>query len=105
MDLSEITGVDPKTERAVFTKLFSWDPRDDTFTMHINSFKDSVVLQKIAELKHVPVENIVEELEKRAFILNWMARNDLSSYDNIADMIRKYYVNPAEIYNKARFDT
>lgn len=105
LDLSEITGVDPKTERAIFRKLFEWDPRDDSFTMHIKSFADSVVLQKIADLKHVPIESIVEEVEKREFILKWMARKGLKSYDEIAEVIRRYYVNPAEIYNKARFDT
>jgi flagellar protein FlaI len=105
LDLSEITGVDPKTERAIFTKLFEWDPRDDSFTMRIKSFADSVVLQKIADLKHVPIEDIVEELEKREFILKWMVRRGLKSYDEIAEIIRRYYVNPAQIYNKARFDT
>lgn len=104
LDLSEITGVDPKNDRAIFTKLFEWDPRDDTFIMHIKSFADSVVLQKIADLKHVPIESIVEELEKREFILKWMTRKDLKNYDEIAGIIRKYYVNPAEIYNKARFE-
>lgn len=105
LDLSEITGVDPKTERAIFRKLFEWDPRDDSFIMHIKSFADSVVLQKIADLKHVPIESIVEEVEKREFILKWMARKGLKNYDEIAEIIRRYYVNPAEIYNKARFDT
>lgn len=105
LDLSEITGVDPKTERAIFTKLFEWDPRDDSFTMHIKSFAESVVLQKIADLKHIPIESIVEEVEKREFILKWMARKGLKSYDEISEVIRRYYVNPAEIYNKARFDT
>jgi archaeal flagellar protein FlaI len=105
MDLSEITGVDPKTERAIYSKLFAWDPIDDSFKMQIKSFADSVVLQKIADLKHVPIENMVEELEKREFVLKWMVHKKLESYDEIADIIRRYYVNPAEIYNKARFDT
>ncbi len=105
LDLSEITGVDPKGERAIFTKLFEWDPLDDSFVMRVKSFTDSVVLQKIAQMKHVPIENIVEELEKREFILKWMVRKGLKDYEEIAGVIRRYYVNPGEIYNKARFDT
>lgn len=104
LDLSEITGVNPKTERAVFTKLFEWDPRDDTFMMHLKSFTESTALKKIAESKHVPIEDIVEDLEKREFILKWMVHKGFKTYDEIAEVIRRFYINPAEIYNKARFE-
>ncbi|MCX8151239.1 MAG: type II/IV secretion system ATPase subunit [Candidatus Bathyarchaeota archaeon] len=104
LDLSEITGVNPKTERAIFTKLFEWDPRDDTFLMHLKSFTESTALKKIAESKHVPIESIVEELEKREFILKWLVHKGFKTYDEISEVIRRFYINPAEIYNKARFE-
>ncbi|MCW4005168.1 MAG: type II/IV secretion system ATPase subunit [Candidatus Bathyarchaeota archaeon] len=103
LDLSEIAGVDPKTERVKFQKLFEWDPRDDTFPLQVDSYKQSVALQKVAAMKHVPIESVVEELEKREYVLKWMARKGLKDYDEVSGVIRKYYVNPGEIYNKARF--
>jgi flagellar protein FlaI len=104
MDLSEITGVDSKTDRAVFKRMCEWDSRDDTFALKVKSFAESFVLKKVADLRHVPIESIVEELEKRELILKWVAHKGLKSYDEVAEVIRRYYLNPGEIYNRARFE-
>ena len=103
LDLSEIAGVDNKTERAVFRKLYEWDSRDDTFKLHVESATQSVALQKVADMKHVPVESVVEELARREFVLSWMVRKGLKNHNEVAEVIRQYYVNPGEVFNKARF--
>jgi flagellar protein FlaI len=104
IDISEITSVENKTGRAVFKQMFEWDPRDDSFVVKVKSVADSHVLKKIADLRHVPIESILEELNKRELILRWMARRGIKSYDDVADVIRRYYLNPGEIYNRARFE-
>ena len=98
-DLSEIN------EKGDFKKLFEWDSRDDTINLAIPNFKDSIVLNKVADSKHIPVEQVIEDLEKRDLILKWMHQNEISTYDQVADLIRKYYVNPREIFNRVRFVT
>jgi flagellar protein FlaI len=98
-DLSEIN------EKGDFKKLFEWDSRDDTINLAIPNFKDSIVLNKVADSKHIPVEQVIEDLEKRDLILKWMHQNGISTYDQVADLIRKYYVNPREIFNRVRFVT
>jgi flagellar protein FlaI len=103
LDLSEIAGVDNKTERAVFKKLYAWDSRDDTFKLQVESLAQSVALQKVADMKHVPIEGIVEELARREFVLSWMVRKGLMKHDEVSEVIRQYYVNPGEVFNKARF--
>jgi hypothetical protein len=57
----------------------------------------------VAEMKHVPIESVVEELAKREFVLSWMVRKGLKNHNEIAEVIRQYYVNPGEAFNKARF--
>jgi flagellar protein FlaI len=103
LDLSEITGVDNQTQRAQFQKLYNWDPRDDTFNLSIDSIAHSHALNRVANVKHVPIESIIEELERRELILSWMVRNGLKSHEQVSEVVRKYYLNPGEIFNKARF--
>jgi flagellar protein FlaI len=67
---------------------------------HIN---DSVALNRVADSKHVPIEEIVEDLEKRELILKWMVQNKLNTYEQVSDVIRKYYVSPQELFNRVRF--
>ena len=31
LNISEITGIDDKTERTTFRKIYEWDPRSDSF--------------------------------------------------------------------------
>jgi flagellar protein FlaI len=104
IDISEITGVDNKTGRAMFKEMFEWDPRDDSFVAKVKSVAESHVFKKIVDLRHVPIESILEELNKRELVLRWMARRGIKSYDDVAEVIRRYYLNPGEIYNRARFE-
>jgi flagellar protein FlaI len=104
MDISEITGVDNKTGTAMFKRMFEWDPRDDSFVVKAKSIAESHVFKKIVDLRHVPIESILEELDKRELVLRWMTRRGIKSYDDVADVIRRYYLNPGDIYNRARFE-
>lgn len=104
LDVSEIIGINEKTDRAIFKRIFDWDPRADSFTFHLKSFDESHVFKKIMELKHVTIEDLLEEVNKRELILNWMSRKGIKNYDEIAENIRRYYLNPSEIYNRARME-
>jgi hypothetical protein len=33
-----------------------------------------------------------------------MARKNIKSYDEVAGIVRKYYLNPNEVYNRARLE-
>jgi len=99
--ITELSEID---ESGGFRKLFEWDPRDDAINLAIPNIKQSFALNKVADSKHIPVEEVVEDLEKRELILKWMAQTNLNTYDQVADLIRKYYVSPREIFNKVRFD-
>jgi flagellar protein FlaI len=97
-----ITELSEINENGEFRKLFEWDPRDDTINLAISNIKDSYALNKVANSKHIPVEQVVEDLEKRDLILKWMIQNKVDTYDQVAELIRKYYVNPREIFNQVR---
>jgi len=103
LDISEITGVDEKTGRARFNKIYEWDPGSDTFIF--SSVSNSSVLKKISQLNHVPMEDLLSELKRREYILKWMVRRSVKSYDAVAEAVRGYYLDPDEVYNRARLET
>ena len=104
LEISEITGVDDKTGRAMFKKVYSWDSGSDSFIFLEKSASGSYILKKIMELTHVPMETLINELKRREYILRWMVHRNIKSYDDVADVVRRYYINPDEVYNRARLE-
>lgn len=104
LDMSEITGVDEKTGRAMFKKLYEWDPGSDSFIFSTKSAGESYIFKKITETKHVPLETLSEELRRREHILRWMMHRKIKSYEDVADVVRRYYLNPNDVYNRARLE-
>jgi archaeal flagellar protein FlaI len=98
-----ITELSEINEKGCFKRLFEWDPRDDTINLAVSNIKESVSLNRVANSKHIPIEQVVEDLEKREIILKWMVQNKVNTYAQVADLIRKYYMNPREIFNQVRF--
>jgi len=105
LDVSEITGVDEKTDRAVFKKMYEWDSGSDSFIFTANSPSKSHIFKMITELKHVSMESLINELKNREHVLKWMARKNIKSVEDVADVVRRYYTTPNDVYNRARLET
>jgi flagellar protein FlaI len=48
------------------------------------------------------METLLDELQRREQILKWMVHKNIKNYDDVADIVRKYYINPNDVYNIAR---
>jgi flagellar protein FlaI len=48
------------------------------------------------------VEKLEEEYNRREVVLKWMVKNNMSSYEDVAQVIRNYYFNPDDVYSAAR---
>ncbi len=105
LDVSEIVGVDDKSGRTTFRKVYEWNSESDSFNFLIKSASESQIFKKITELKHVPIESLLVELDKRETILKWMVRKNIKNYDDVAEVIRRFYLNPNNVLNKARLET
>jgi flagellar protein FlaI len=104
-DVSEITGLDDTTGRAKFLKVYEWDHERDSLVFCLKSASDSFVFKRISQLRHVFMDDLLSDFERREQIVTWMVRENIRNYEDVADVIRKYYLNPEEIYNRARFET
>jgi flagellar protein FlaI len=102
--VSEIKGVDHRTDRAQFLDIYKWNYETDSFRSGLHSPTDSYILGRIAELRFVSMDTLLTELARREHILSWMSRKNIKSYDEVANMVRKYYINPDEVYGKARLE-
>lgn len=105
--VSEITGIVDASGRIGLKKLYDWDALTDSFVYgtRSNGVMSSYILQKISESKHTSIEELLDELQRREAILKWMSKKDIRSYEDVADVVRKYYLNPNDVYNTARLDT
>ena len=88
---------------------FEWNAEDDTFIENpideadilLNQGRD--IFSLISEINHIPFDKLIEEQKRLEIILGWMVENQISDYDEVIKIIRKYYHNPDEVYNMARF--
>ena len=87
---------------------FSWKAENDTFEdtpptdldMLLNEGED--IFKLISQMRHIPIEKLEEEHNRREVVLKWMVKNDMTSYEEVAQVIRNYYFNAEDTYNTAR---
>jgi flagellar protein FlaI len=92
-EIVEITGFDRKTNMPKFNQVFRWDPMSDKFLTVNKSF----LLESIAEEKGIKKEHIIEELERRMLVLNWLKEQNISEYQDIYNVLNIYYTDPERV--------
>lgn len=86
----EVKGVDVKGGRIIPNVVFGWEPVADK----LEPKEPSIQLDKLAKYRGLSPASITEELQRRAFLLEWLARNHVKDYRVFAYYINQYYVNP-----------
>jgi len=104
LDVSEITGLDEKSGRASFKKIYKWEPERDSHIFGARSANEIYIFEKIAELKHIPMETLLRELERRENVLEWMVHKNIKSYGDVANVVRRYYADPDDVCSRARLE-
>jgi len=96
--VAEVVGLDPKTKEVLIHEVYKWNPRDDTFEFSGKSH----VLERHINTAQLTIEEVEKELIRRKTVLEWMVRNKIRRYTEVAQVIREYYLNPDRVYRKAR---
>ncbi len=89
----EVTGI--KDKIPVTKEIFKWKPLDDSF----GSSGKSVVLHNISVKLGLTQDSIKEELIRRKSVLEWMLREEIFDYRDVAKVINIYYSNPQRVLN------
>jgi len=98
LSVTEIVGLDPRTKDILTNQVYKWDARSDSF---IHSGR-SYVLQRTMEKTGLNEPEVQAELQRRKMVLEWMMKNKIRRYTDVAGLIREYYADPTRVYRKAR---
>jgi len=99
--VTEIVGLDPKTRELLTNEVYRWDARHDTFEYSGHSH----ILEEKMKRKGLDENEVLEELNKRKTVLDWMVKKGIRKYTDVASVIRDYYADPTRIFRKARLET
>lgn len=99
--VTEIVGLDPKTRELITNEVYWWNARDDTFEYSGHSH----ILEEKMKRKGLDEKEVLEELNKRKTVLDWMVKKGIRKYTDVVSVIRDYYTDPARVFRKARLGT
>jgi flagellar protein FlaI len=97
----EMVALDPKTKEFLTNDVYRWDAKHDVFSYSGRSY----ILERNMKKLGLDSKEIQEELHRRKMVLEWMVRNKIRRYADVAAVIREYYADPVRIYRKARMET
>jgi flagellar protein FlaI len=102
-DVAEIIG-NEADGTPILKKRFTWNSQTCSFEFIEPGLDDNYLLEKISEHKHLPIEVIMKEFERKQIVLQWMTKVGIREYEKVAEVIRNYYHNPEEVYQRAKLE-
>jgi flagellar protein FlaI len=95
-EILELVGYDREKNMPIVNTVFKWNPVTD----RLDSVGKSITLKKISDLTGIPVEELVEELKRRAIILNWMQERNIKNYEDVFKVFNEYYSSPVRLVTR-----
>ncbi len=95
--IDETWGYDPARDEIDLREKILWRRDDDIWFM---KGRDSSLLKAVAELTLLSYEEVLEDLERRATVLNWAAKKNMDIVQLHA-VIRQYMREPEKVYERA----
>ena len=96
--VTEMVGSDPKTKELLTNDVYRWSMGSDSFS-HLGR---SYVLERIMKKTNQTLQDVQAELLRRKTVLEWLVKNKIRKYSDVAGIIREYYADPTRVYHKAR---
>ncbi|MCE4611910.1 MAG: type II/IV secretion system ATPase subunit [Desulfurococcales archaeon] len=93
-----ITNLWEIVDYGVYREVARWNPYTKE---HEHEFERSHLLSEVSKLAGVTFEDLINDLERRRIILEWMRIAGIRSYDKVAEVIFRYYMNPEKTYERA----
>jgi flagellar protein FlaI len=95
---AEVVRFDSEKANILTEEVFNWNPKSDTYS----SLTKSALLEKQTKRLGISEEEVRHELSRREAVLDWMARQGIRRYVDVAKVIMEYYASPERVYQKAR---
>ncbi len=98
LSVTEMVGLDPRTKELLTNEVYRREPSSDSFQYLGRSY----VLERIMKKLNVSAQEIENEVLMRKTVLEWMVKNQIRRYSDVANVIREYYADPMRVYHKAK---
>jgi hypothetical protein len=60
------------------------------------------MLERMMKKLNLSAQDLQNELLMRKTVLEWMVKNQIRKYSDVANVIREYYADPMRVYHKAK---
>jgi flagellar protein FlaI len=102
-EVAEIVGNNPDGS-PILNKRYTWDPVNRNFKFIDPSSENDFLFEKISELNHISIRTLIEQFERKQVILKWMTKVGLKNQEEVAEVVRSYYLDPDELYQRAKLE-
>ncbi len=96
VNMVEIQGIDSETKNLITNNIFHWDPYSDSFKYSGKSF----ILENIAAEHGIELEYMNKEIEQREKVIDWMYRQEITHFKDVAKNLKSYYYSHDEYMKK-----
>ncbi len=93
-----ITELEEIVDIGNYKRVSQWDAFTDTYKHSIN---ESLLLDRISEKMGQSKQELLDEMQRRKAVLNWMAVKNIRFYREVAKLVSLYYAKPQEVYENA----
>ena len=83
---SETVGLDPRSGEILTNEVYKWSSISDKFDYTGRSY----ILENIAEKKGITIEEVDDEIQRRANVIDWMCKKNIRNYHDVSNVIRSY---------------
>ena len=95
---TEMVGLDPRTKELLTNDVYRWQANTDSFQYLGRSYMFERMMKKMS----LSAQDLQNELLMRKTVLEWMVKNQIRRYSDVANVIREYYADPTRVYHKAK---
>ncbi|RLG79071.1 MAG: protein kinase, partial [Thermoprotei archaeon] len=96
-----LTTIQEVVDADKYTTIAAWDPKTDSYKI---DFSNSVHLKDIAEKRGWDLEDVIEEIYRKATVINWMLYRNIVDVWDVSRIIFNYYIDPLRTYKRALED-
>ena len=95
-EVDEIIEVSAGIGKTKFNKMFLWDPISDNLDVN----KTSVIFDRITARTGTSAAELMKEMKRRAKLLDYMVKKDMSNFRVFNRVINDYYKDPAIVLKR-----
>ena len=82
----------------IYQLVGEWDPRNDGFKSYL---RESALLKRLGAKLVKTVDELLEELEKRRKLLDWMVRRGMTKPEDVNRIVLQFYEKPDTVRSQA----